>query len=195
MKRRAGIMFAAALLALTLWSLTGTGYGSDDDEDKKLNKEAQEAVLKLMDAMNGGKGDIKGQAEAIHKKFSELKHVMWVYKPRSKGGIGMGKDGTSIETELNRLYGIKTRLTPKKIADMKSDILKAGELSRAVAEVTDLYVPKKMADKWKAYTKDMRNGADELIAAAKSGDPMKVKKAAANLGGSCTNCHTDFRND
>jgi hypothetical protein len=195
MKRRAGIMFAGALLALTLWSLTGTGYGSDDDEDKKLNKEAQQAVLKLMDSMNGGKGDIKGQAEAIHKKFSELKHVMWVYKPRNKGGIGMGKDGTSIETEINRLYGIKTRLTPKKIADMKGDIIKAGELSRAVAEVTDLYVPKKMPEKWKAYTKEMHNGADELIEAAKSGDPMKVKKAAANLGGSCTNCHTDFRND
>src|SRR5579859_7927521 len=44
MKRRAGIMFAGALLALTLWSLTG--YGADDDDDKQMTKDAQTAVLK-----------------------------------------------------------------------------------------------------------------------------------------------------
>src|SRR5689334_21771007 len=74
MKRRAGIMFVGALLALTLWSLTG--YGADDDDDKQMTKDAQAAVLKLMDAMNGGKGDVKNQVEAIHKKFPELKFVM-----------------------------------------------------------------------------------------------------------------------
>lgn len=196
MNRRAGMAFAGTLLALSLWSLTA--YSADDDEDKQAIKEAQQAVIKLMESMNGAKGGaVKAQAEAIKKKFEELKPVMWVYKPRNKGGIGM-KDGSSIETEINRLTSTKARLTPKKVADMKDDLIKAGELSRAMAEVTDLYAKqyaKKDEGEWKKYTQDMRKGAEELIQAAKSGDPMKVKKAASNLAGSCTDCHTKFRND
>jgi cytochrome c556 len=193
MKRRAGIPFAAALLALGLWSMTG--FSADDEDDKKAIKEAQEAVLKLVDAMNGKRGDVKGQAEAIHKKFGDLKDVMWVYKPRSKGGIGMGKDGASIETEINKLGSAssKARLTPKKVAEMKDDLVKAGEISRALAEVTEFYVPKKNPAKWKEYTNEMRKGAEELMDAARSGDVAKVKKAANNLSASCTNCHSDFR--
>jgi hypothetical protein len=57
MKRCAGITFAGSLLAMSLWSLTA--YSADDD-DKKANKEAQEAVLKLIDSMNGKKGNVKG---------------------------------------------------------------------------------------------------------------------------------------
>lgn len=100
MKRCAGITFAASLLALSFWSLAG--YSADDDE-KQAIKDAQQAVIKLMDSMNGKKGDVKSQAEAIHKKFPDLKNVMWVYKPRSKGGVGMGAKGDSIETEVAKI--------------------------------------------------------------------------------------------
>lgn len=89
----------------------------------------------------------------------------------------------------------KEKFTAKKLAALKADLIKAGELSKAVAEATDLYVPKKMAPKWKGYTQDMRKGADELIEAVNGGDVAKVKKAANNLSASCTNCHSDFRND
>jgi cytochrome c556 len=194
MKRRAGISFAAALLALSFWSMTG--YSADDeDDDKKAIKEAQEAVIKLVDSMNGKKADVKTQVETIHKKFPELKHVMWVYKPRNKGGIGMGKDGASIETEINKLGSVssKAKLTPQKLASMKDDLVKAGEISQALAVVADLYVPRKNPAKWKEYTSEMRKGAAELMDAAKSGDVAKVKKAANNLSASCTNCHSDFR--
>lgn len=196
MNRRAGMAFAGTLLALSLWSLTA--YSADDDEDKQAIKEAQQAVIKLMESMNGAKGGaVKAQAEAIKKKFEELKPVMWVYKPRNKGGIGM-KDGSSIETEINRLTSTKARLNDKKVAAMKEDLIKAGELSRAMAEVTDLYAKqyaKKDEGEWKKYTQDMRKGAEELIEAAKSGNAMRVKKAASNLASSCTDCHTKFRND
>src|SRR5690242_658101 len=99
MKRRAAITFAGALLALGLWSMTG--YSADDDDDKKA---AQQAILKLADSIRGNKGDAKAQAEAIRKKFDELEPIMWVYKPRNKGGVGM-KDGAGIELELGRLGG------------------------------------------------------------------------------------------
>ena len=54
MNRRAGMAFAGTLLALSLWSLTA--YSADDDEDKQAIKEAQQAVIKLMESMNGAKG-------------------------------------------------------------------------------------------------------------------------------------------
>lgn len=199
MKRCAGITFAGALLAMSLWSLTA--YSADDD-DKKANKEAQEAVLKLIDSMNGKKGDIKDQAQAIHKKFDELKPVMWVYKKRSKGGLGFGKDGGDIEITIGKVGSKSAKeMTPKKILSMREDLAKAAELSRAVAEVADLYAAqykddngKKNPAKWKEFMEKMRKGTAELSKAAKGNDAAKIRKAAENLSASCTECHGVFRN-
>src|SRR5215472_5442340 len=165
MKRRAGIVLAGSLLALGLWSLTA--YSADDDDEKKLNKEAQEAVIKLMESVKGKKGDVKAQAEAMKKKFEELKPIMWVYKKRSKGGIGFGKDGDDIEQTIGKV-GSRTAkgMTPAKIKAMKDDLIKSAEITKAISEVTDLYAgqyAKKDAAKWKGYTKEMRKGADDLI--------------------------------
>ena|SRR5579875_1693410 len=197
MKRRIAVTFTAALLALGLWSLSA--LSADDEDEQKAIKEAQEAVLKLVDTMNGKGGDIKGQVTAIRKKFEELKPIMWVYKPRKKGGIGMGKDGADdIELMLGKIGSptSKVKLTPQKLAAMKDDLIKAGELSKAVAEIADLYAEqyaKKDAAKWRSYIKDMKKGSEELIKAVKSGNVTEVKKAANNLSASCTNCHSDFR--
>lgn len=189
MKRRARITFGCSLLALGLWSMTA--YSLADDK-----KDAQEAVLQLMKSINDKKGDVKAQAAAIKKKFDELEPIMYVYKPRNKGGIGM-KDGSSIETELGKIGNpkSKSKLTKQKVADLKDDLIKAGQLSRAIAEITELYAPKKDTAEWKKYTQDMRKASDELIEAAKGGEVAKIKKAAGNLSGSCTDCHSKFRND
>jgi hypothetical protein len=199
MKRCVGITFAGALLAMGLWSLTA--YSADEDEDKKANKEAQEAVLKLIGSMNGNKGNVQGQAKAIHKKFDELKPVMWVYKPRKKGGIGFGKDGDDIEVMIGKVGNPRAKgMTPKKILAMREDFAKAAELSRAVAAVADLYdsqyvdnTGKKNPAKWKEIMAQMHKGADELSKAAKGNDAAKIQKAAGNLSASCTECHSVFR--
>jgi hypothetical protein len=196
MKRRAGIALAGSLLALGLWSLTA--YSADDEDEAKLNKEAQEAVIKLMESVkNGKKDDVQAQAAAMKKKFEELKPIMWVYKKRSKGGIGFGKDGDDIEQTIGKV-GSRTAkgMGPAKIKAMKDDLIKSAEISRAITEVADLYADqyaKKDTAKWKGYTKEMRKGADELIEAAKGGNVDKIKKAANDLSASCTNCHSDFR--
>lgn len=193
MKRRA-ITCTAALLTLGLWSMTA--LSADDDDEKKANAEAQKAVLKLVETMKNGKGG-DAQIAAIRKKFDELKPIMWVYKPRKKGGIGMGAGGADdIELTLGKMGGPKYKLTPPKLAGMKNDLILAGELSKVVAEISDKYAEqyaKKDVKKWKGYTKDMKKAADDLIAAAKSGNPAKVKTAATNLSNSCTSCHSDFR--
>ncbi|HTU23258.1 MAG TPA: cytochrome c [Gemmataceae bacterium] len=197
MKRRAAITCTAVLLALGLWSITA--LSADDEDEKKAIAEAQKAVLKLVDSMNGKGGDVKGQIAAIKKKFEELKPIMMVYKPRKKGGIGMGKDSEDdIEQTIGKMGGPKYKMTPKKLADMKADLIMAGELSKAIAEIAgqDQYAKqyaKKDAAKWKGYIKEMKKGSDELIAAVKGGNAAKVKTAANNLSASCTSCHSDFR--
>jgi hypothetical protein len=192
-------MFTTALLALGLWSITV--LRADDEDEKKANEEAQKAVLKLVDAMNGKGGNAPEQIAAITKKFEELKPIMWVYKPRKKGGIGMGKDGVDdIELTIGKLGSstTKAKLTPQKLAGMKADLIKACELSKAIAEVSDQekfvqQYAKKDTAKWKSYTKEMKKGAEELIDAVKSNNIANVKKAANNLSASCTGCHSDFR--
>jgi hypothetical protein len=194
MNRRVAITFTAALLGLGLWTLTAL---SADDDEKKAG---QEAVLKLVDAMKKG-GDGKAQIAAIAKKFDELEPIMWVYKPRKKKGIGMGPGGVDdIELTLGKIGNPagKAKLTPKKLADMKDDLIKAGELSKAIAEIAghNKYVQnygKKNANKWKDYAKDMKKGGEELIQAVKGGNVKNVQSAANNLSKSCTDCHSDFR--
>ncbi len=194
MKRRVGVTFTAALLGLGFWSMTAL---SADDDEKKA---AQEAVLKLVESMNGG-GNVQGQLDAIKKKFDELEPLMWVYKPRKKGGIGMGKNGEDdIELTLGKIGNprAKAKLNAQKLAQIKADLIKTGELSKAIAQIAeqDKYVQqygKKNVAKWKDYTKEMKKGADDLIKATKTGNVTQVTKAAQILSESCTSCHSDFR--
>lgn len=194
MRRRAAITFAGALLGLALWTMTAFSQGNND-------KEAQEAILKLVESMRGNKGDIKAQTAAIKKKFDELEPLMWVYKPRKKGGLGIGKDGDGIELTISKVGNPRAKgWTSKKRLDMRGELAKIAELSRAIAEVTDLYPNKYKEIKkgkpnpalWKKYVEQMRKGADELGKAAKGQDAAAIQKAAANLESSCTNCHSDF---
>jgi cytochrome c556 len=76
-----------------------------------------------------------------------------------------------------------------------NDYIKIAEVSKAMAEVADQYPPKKDKEEWKQYNQDMRKAADKLVAAAKSGDPAKVKAAATDLNASCTSCHSKFRDE
>ncbi len=188
------LTFAGLLLALGLWAAAApTGQGADDDE-KEAIKEAQKAVLKLMDTMAKG-GNTKAEAEAIQKKFSELKPVMYIFKPRKNGGLGIGTPGQGDGIELKIIALSKRAPAPAAVAKDTADYVKMAEVCKAVAEVADLYPPKKDAATWKQYNQDMRKGADELIAAAKNGDPKKIKTAATNLNSSCTDCHSKFRDE
>ncbi|MHB1426592.1 MAG: cytochrome c [Gemmataceae bacterium] len=200
MKRRAAITIAGAMLALGLWSIAF--LRADDEDDAKANKEAQEAVIKLMESMNGNKGNVKSQVQAMHKKFDELKPIMWVYKPRKKGGIGMNKNGEDdIEQMVGKVGNARAKgMNPKKRLDMKTELDRVADISRAVAEVTALYADKYNDDngkknpaKWKEFTEKMRAGADELKRAAKGQDAAAIQKAAANFSASCTECHSVFR--
>jgi hypothetical protein len=194
MKRRVAITFTAVLLGLGLWTMTALSAQNDE------KKAAQEAVLKLVGSMNGG-GNVQGQIAAITKKFDELEPIMWVYKSRKKGGIGMGKDGAEdIELTLGKIGNprAKAKFNPRKLAEWKADLIKAGEMSKAIAKIAEQnkyaqQYGKKNVAMWKKYTKDMEKGAEKLIKAVKADSVPQVTQAANDLSASCTNCHSDFR--
>jgi cytochrome c556 len=184
------MVLAAGIVVLAISST----FSACDEEEQKATKEAQQDILKLVDAKDKGNGDAKAQVEAIHKKYDELKPVMNIFKPRDKGGIGVGPKGKGDGIELRiKAWGSKRPPSPTDLKRMANEIERAAKIALAVADVADLYVPKKDPDKWKKYNQDMREGAEEWAKAARSGDPAQFKKASNKLDASCTDCHGDFR--
>jgi cytochrome c556 len=196
MNKRKWATLAGLLLALGTWATVATtGQGrADDDEDKQAVKEAQGEILKLMDTMAKGGSPAPGAA-AIKKKFAELKPSMYVFKPRKNGGLGIGPPMQGDGIELKIIALSKKAPAPAAVAANAADYVKMAEVSKAMAEVAAQYPPKKNVDDWKQYNDAMRKGADQLIAAAKKGDPEAIKKAATNLNASCTDCHSKFRDE
>jgi hypothetical protein len=194
MYNRAWVTFAGFGLALGIGLSTAASSQSADEDDAKATKEAQVALLKLIDTMHKG-ANVKAEAEAIHKQFEELKPLMNIFKPRDKGGLGVGPKARGDGIELKIISLGKKTLSKGDLDKQQEDLRTIAAVSKAIAEVADLYPPKKDVEKWKKYDDEMRKGADELLEASQSGDPKKVKTAANNLNASCTNCHADFRDN
>src|SRR5713226_5843296 len=88
------------VLALGVCLLTSSFTRGDEDADAADIKEAAKAtdtLKKLIDAMETNKDakDIAKLVDDLNTK-TDLKHIMWAaYKPRAKGGLGVGaKAGT-----------------------------------------------------------------------------------------------------
>ena len=202
MSRIARKLAAGAVLAMGIWwAAAPTGFSADDEEDAKAVKEAQEALKKLKE-MNGeaAKAQAKAIADASRKAAGGgdegLKYVMRAYKPRAKGGIGVGPKGESIELKI---IGLSKRALPAaEVGKQSKDLEEIAKISKAISEVTYHYTPKgkkpgKDPKDWTKYTDEMKKGADELARAVKSGNARAIKTAATNLNASCTDCHGDFR--
>ena len=143
----------------------------------------------------------KKQAQDIAQKYA-IKFVMNQFKPRNKGGVGVGQPGAfpfdSVELELLLLS--KKGLTPAQMASQKADLHKMAELMEAVSYVAPSYAPKtdetgKPIKDWVRLSDDMKKQSKGLVEAIKGGDPMKVQGAAKALNSTCESCHTEFRDD
>ena len=192
---------AAALLALGALFLT-TARGRDDDDKEKAMKTAaaKEAVLKLAGDLSGKEDDVKKEAAAVAAQ-NDIEFVMNQFKPRDKGGLGVGPaPGTTkydgIETEL-LLLG-KKALPQKDLAAQQAALVQLAERALAIAQVTPHYAPKKdeagMPIKdWLKFSEDMKKQSKDLLDAFKGGDPKMVQDKANVLNGSCNACHEEFR--
>jgi hypothetical protein len=200
MSRFARRLTAGAVLAMGIWCAAASpGLSADDEEDTKAVQEAQAALKKLVN-MNGdaAKTQAKAIADASRKAAGGgdegLKFVMRAYKPKAKGGIGVGPKGESIELKI---IGLSKRVSGE-AAKQKEDLELIAGISKAISEVTHYYTPKgkkpgKDPKDWTKFTDEMTKGSEELAKAAKSGNAREIKTAATNLNASCTNCHGTFR--
>jgi cytochrome c556 len=196
MKSYAFGLVGGAALALGLCFLATTNRLRADDDDEKAIKEAQETILKIA---QGKDGEGKKLAEELAKK-ADLGNVMRVFKPRSKGGIGVGPKGANDGIEFKIQALTKKELKSADLAKQGEDLAKMSEIAAAVGEVAHFFAPKtKMGNKdpktWNQYVDEMKKASAELAKAAKAGDAPGVKTAANNLSSSCNQCHTDFRDN
>jgi len=152
--------------------------------------------------------DLSKEGQAVAKKHDDLAEIMDVFKPRSKtakvSGIGIGDTpGTiipdGIEQKIIRMAG-RVGVTEGDMA--KAPALKRmAEIAAAVAAVT-VHKPNEKAQKnaastqkWKDWSKEMHDSAQDLSKAIEAKDRTRAKAAVTKLHGTCTSCHGEFRDD
>jgi len=164
------------------------------DEETKA---AQKDILDVTKEVEGGGKVTKTKLEAIKKKYEDLNTIMHVYKPREKGGLGVGPMGKGDGIEMKIIALGKKQLSKMQLDKESTDLVKMAHVNVAVAEIAALYVPKPKAGKgpkeWQEYVDQMKKSSFDLAKAVKGGNPTDVKTAANNLNNSCNMCHSDFR--
>lgn len=179
-------------LALTMLA-AGTGLAWQGKDNKKT-LEALDALAKAGNTAEAGKkaaGDI------------DIESVMRAFKPRTKGGFGVGAKAGLVAANQDGIEAILPNLQKKGVA--KSDESKMAEpLTQlanrvlAIALVTGHKAPEKdmgakTKKKWAEFNDLMKEGAEALATAVKEKKWADVKKAAGKMNTSCSDCHSVFR--
>ena len=190
MKKHTGglaLMAAVALMSAPLRA---------EDEDAK---KAQKDILALAETLEKG-SDGKSAVAAIKKKYEELNSIMHVYKPSTKGGVGVGAKGANDGIERKIALLARTELSKAKLDKEKAALLKMAYLNLAVGKVAHAYAPQKSkpgkpgTKEWNGYAGEQEKASKDLLDAIKKGKTADIKKHALSLNAACTNCHSDFRN-
>jgi hypothetical protein len=192
MSSHANRLATGAALAAAICLLVSAAPASADEK-----KQARADILELVKDLEAGKA-IAARARGISGKYDELQPIMEAaFKPRARGGIGFGPKSTTdgIEQKIHNLG--KGELRPAQLKDEQAELVRLGNINLAMVDVVLARKapnkPGKSQREWNMHSEDMRKSAQDLIAAAKAGDPAKLKAAAANLNSACNGCHSDFR--
>lgn len=179
-------------------------FATTEDGRAADKKKVQDALLKVADLIE--KKDMAGAkkeaaAIAAMDKF-DLNDVMQFFKPRLKGGLGLGEKAGAISPDGIESYYMnleKKAPPPKTLETISADLARSAYVVAAIAEVVidKCPVPAKKGEKdpaqWKSWTEDMRKSSIELAEAFKEKNAMGIKSAAKKLNESCINCHGPFR--
>jgi len=140
--------------------------------------------------------DGKASAKDVAGKFS-IEDIMHAFKPRAKGGIGVGSKAgeivpDAIELKVNALA--KKSLAAPVLTKESAAIIKMANHTKAIGEITLNQLPKKNVGEWKKFTEEMISASKDLATAAKD-SPEGVNKAAKKIAASCNDCHAKFRDN
>jgi Cytochrome C' len=158
---------------------------------------ARKQAAALLD-MNGLSGDTR---RVPLKDLMELDEVERLMKLRRVGGLGFrlpAVAGSPDGIELKLIAMTSRAPSPAELDAQAAELVRAAMVTAAMADLLDFYAPdKKVGNKdpkdWKANTRAMRAGAEELETAARGKDSKGVGAAAKKLFASCTECHNVFR--
>lgn len=189
-----------SIAGITLMALLGLVYvsvpafGQDGKDIPATVKKIAELIKKKDD--DGAKKMATGAA----KNIEELGDLMHMFRPRNKGGLGVGekalpnptKDG--IEVYLRDL----ARDVPATIAKQAEALETTGYWIAAMAELSHAKAPtkdvgKKTKKAWNTYSADMREAGLAFAKAATGKGAQEIKTAAAKVNASCNNCHSIFK--
>jgi cytochrome c556 len=155
-------------------------------------------VVELTEDDNVEKGNVDARAAAAAQLlFPELEHLMAIYKPVGRGGLGYGpvRKGEGIESKIMSLG--RTALTAEALKAEAEELILMARLNIVMAELTRRYpAPKRPGvgpREWNQHADALKKAAMELAGAVRRKDLAGVKKAALNIDSACSKCHSDFR--
>jgi hypothetical protein len=192
------VSVGAALASCML--LAGPG-GAGDNRVRKA--EVRKAVQAIADDLEkGDRAAAKKRATGLAARLEDdhQPDVWTPLRPRRYGGIGVGDRPKAIQPdgiELKLLTLEHHALTPTQLKREAAALERMAFVTAAVGEVALVIRPQglKLQKGKKAWADDSeatRRAALELAAAARSGDPRAVQKAAARLNSHCVRCHIVF---
>ena len=191
-------IWVAGFTLAAVAGLIGMSEASYVEGDKDLKS----TVAKIADALKAGDKDLaKKLAVAAAKNIDEIGDVMHMFRPREKGGMGIGpktfgtnkaKDG--IEITLRDL----ARDVPSNLAKQADAFEATGYYIAAIAELsTAKSWPKDSGKKtkkaWNEYSEEMTNLGIAFAKAANGKGAQQIKTAAAKLNENCNRCHSIFK--
>ncbi|MFO0965866.1 MAG: cytochrome c [Gemmataceae bacterium] len=184
----------AALAALAF--LAGPSRAGDDE------KAQQKKILEFAAAIKTDKDAGLKKAADMGKKVDSIEGIMHGFKPRKRGGFGVGDTPGAITPDGIELYinGLaRDGITATALGKQAKAIEDLSYISAAVAEVTHSFNNKDFGKKgktkkeWQELAERMRDGSLKLAAAAKAKGAAEIKTAAKLVNDACNACHSKFR--
>lgn len=163
-------------------------------------KGALEAVDKLAKKAKDASfaEDCKSAAKGL-----ELDPVMHSFKPRARGGFGIGGKAGLVPANQDGIEAYLPALSKKGLSaadagKMGEPVIEMANRVLAIAELSDHLWPEskesaKSKKKWLELNQMMKDGAKEVAEAVETKNYAGVKKAAGKLNTSCSECHSVFR--
>ena len=126
---------------------------------------------------------------------------MQAFKPRSKGGLGIGSTPDAIkpdgiEQKFIAIGKSKKGLSKSDLSTQAEALANAAAVTKAIGEVTIHYADKdgkKNPTKWKQYVTEMQKAATDFLPRPRRATGRGSRRRWARSTTGCINCHSDFR--
>ena len=189
----AGVMLAAVF---GLTSMSGPSFGQGKKDVDVVVKEMADELKK------GDKAKAKKLADDAAKNLDEISDMMHLFRPRNKGGLGVGrnplanpaKDG--IEVMIRDL----ARDVPGGIAKQAAALEEMGYYIAAMGDLANAAVGKaptgggkKTKKAWTEMSEDMRVLGLAFAKASAAKGAQEIKTAAGKVNANCNKCHSIFK--